>query len=409
MRLPIAFRLPHLPQPRPVQFAVFFYLSHVFCQGWIGSSETFLGLAVIATGIAVAKGYLRIPLHPLYFPLALYLVTSSVSALVSPNSWQSMLEVGEWFSFLVFPVALTLYRGVPELKDLYVRVFGVFGIFVSSYGLFQYFILGHTDLEHRITGTTAHVMTFSGILLPVSLLFIALTFSERRMFTTLVAMLSTFALVMTFTRGAWVGWLAGFATLVLLRAYRWTLLIVGALVLALVLSPLAVFGRFVSMFDLQQSSNLDRIRMAQAGIEMIRDHPLLGLGAANVKEVYPLYRPPDAPRFRIPHLHNNLIEIWAERGVLALFAYLLLIAMFLRVCQVHLRDRSEKRTFATAGIAIAVGLLFAGLFEFNFGDTEVLLTTLDVFALIVVVLEPEILSVEWNRPALCSDQYSERS
>jgi len=408
VRLPNAFRPLHLPLPRPVKLAVWFYLAHVFCQGWIGSSETFLALSIIAAGVAVAKSHLRVPLHPLYFPLALYLVTSSVSAVVSPNPWRSMLEVGEWFSFLAFPLALTLYRGVPELKDLYLRVFGVFGIFVSSYGLFQYFVLGHTDLEHRITGTTAHVMTFSGILLPVSLLFIALMFSERTKFAAIVAAFSTFALVMTFTRGAWVGWLAGFATLVILRLYRWSLLIVGALVLALVLSPLTVFARFVSMFDLQQSSNLDRIRMAQAGIEMIRDYPLLGVGAANLKEIYQLYRPPDAPRFRIPHLHNNLIQIWAERGILSLFAYLLLIGMFLRICQVHLRDRPEKRTFAAAGIAIAVGLLFAGLFEFNFGDTEVLLTTLDVFALIVVVLEPEILSIEWNRPTPCSDQCSEQ-
>lgn len=404
MRVANVFRLPHLSLPRSVQLAVWFYLAHVFCQGWIGSSEGFLSLSIIATGYAVVRGYLRVPFHPLYFPLSLYLVTSSVSAVISPNPWRSMLEVGEWFSFLAFPLALTLYRGVPELQNLFLRVFGVFGIFVSCYGLFQYFVLGHTDLEHRITGTTAHVMTFSGILLPVSLLFIALMFRERSMFTTVVAALSTFALVMTLTRGAWVGWLAGFAALVVLRLYRWTLPIAAVIILALVLSPISVFGRFVSMFDLQQSSNLDRIRMAQAGIEMIRDYPLLGVGAANVKEVYPLYRPPDAPRFRIPHLHNNLIQIWAERGMLSLFAYLLLLGMFLRICQAHLREHPDRGMYAAAGIAIAVGLLFAGLFEFNFGDTEVLLTTLDVFALIAVVLEPEILSVEWNRATPCSDR-----
>lgn len=380
-----------------MQLAVWFYLAHVFCQGWIGSSEAFLALSIIAAGYSVARGHLRVPFHPLYFPLSLYLVTSTVSAMISPNPWRSMLEVGEWFSFLVFPLALTLYRKVPQLQNLFLRVFGVFGIFISLYGLFQYFVLGHQDLEHRITAMTAHVMTFSGILLPVSLLFIALMFGEHSRFATVVAVLSTFALVMTLTRGAWVGWLAGFATLIVLRLHRWSLLVAAGIILAVVLSPISVFGRFASMFDLQQSSNLDRIRMAQAGIEMIRDYPLLGVGAANVKEIYPLYRPPDAPRFRIPHLHNNLIQIWAERGMLALFAYLLLIAMFLRICQVHLRGDPDRRTFSTAGMAIAVGLLFAGLFEFNFGDTEVLLTTLDVFALIVVVLEPEILSVEWNR------------
>ena len=72
--------------------------------------------------------------------------------------------------------------------------------------------------------------------------------------------------------------------------------------------------------------------MAEAGVEIIKDYPLLGVGPANVKEVYPLYRKHDAPRFRIPHLHNNVIQLWAERGVLALVAYLFLQFLFLREC-----------------------------------------------------------------------------
>jgi O-antigen ligase len=158
------------------------------------------------------------------------------------------------------------------------------------------------------------------------------------------------------------------------------------------------FGRLVSSFDVRQSSNLDRIRMAEAGVEIIKDYPTLGVGPANVKEIYPLYRKPDAPRFRPPHLHNNVIQIWAERGILALAGYVLFIGLFLRECARGWRG--PNREFAQAGVAMAVALTYAGMFEFNFGDTEVLYTTLELFALVVASLSVPAEAVLNEKPVM---------
>ena len=46
------------------------------------------------------------------------------------------------------------------------------------------------------------------------------------------------------------------------------------------------------------------------------------------------------------------------------------------------------RGWAEGGIAAACGLFVAGLFEYNFGDTEVLLNMLDVWALTLVATGP---------------------
>src|SRR5213076_2970931 len=81
----------------------------------------------------------------------------------------------------------------------------------------------------------------------------------------------------------------------------------------------------------------------------------------------------------------NAVQIWAERGVLALAGYLLLLGLFLREC--GLRWHGPARAWSQAGLAVIVGLTFAGLFEFNFGDTEVFYLTLDLMALIVAELE----------------------
>jgi O-antigen ligase len=122
--------------------------------------------------------------------------------------------------------------------------------------------------------------------------------------------------------------------------------------------------------------------MVQAGAAIIADYPLFGIGPSNIKEVYPLYRSEDAPRFVVPHLHNNIVNIWAERGLFALAAYLLFFGIFVGLCLSRRRNEGWQRTWADIGLAVAVALTSAGLFEYNFGDSEVLFTTLVIFALV---------------------------
>ena len=120
---------------------------------------------------------------------------------------------------------------------------------------------------------------------------------------------------------------------------------------------------------------------------MIRDFPLFGVGVANVKEVYPLYRSGDAPRFRIPHLHNNIAQIWAERGLFAFVAYAWLIVGFATLCLRAGHCGPRARRYADAGLAVITGLTIAGLFEYNFGDSEVMQLTLAVMSLVAAGIE----------------------
>jgi O-antigen ligase len=128
--------------------------------------------------------------------------------------------------------------------------------------------------------------------------------------------------------------------------------------------------------------------MARAGGRMIADRPIFGLGPELVKPYYTLYRDPDAPRWRVPHLHNNVIQIAAASGVFAASAYLALLGLFfwrvsalLRV-RTAFRGTADGRTVIAAAAFLAVAAAsVAGLFEYNFGDKEVLMATLPLLAL----------------------------
>jgi len=381
-------RVLWLPEntPTPVTLAIFFYFGHLFCSGWVASSECFVAFSMMAFLYALYRKQITLSSHIIYFPLAVFGIDSTVSALAAPREIHAFGENALWLKMALFPVALILFRNVPRARYVALAGLLVFGVFSAGYGLFQYFALAQGDLEHRITGPSAHVMTLSGLLLPASLLYLILWIHDRKnLWLFGGTIIVSAALLLTLTRSAWLGWLVAVSVLLVLKWPRALVFAAPLLLFFVIFMPLPLFSRVVSSFDTRQSSNLDRIRMIQAGVEIIKDYPLLGVGPANVKEVYPLYRKHDAPRFRIPHLHNNVIQLWAERGILALAAYVLLNVLFLRECRHGWRGPESR--FSEVGVAVAVALAMAGMFEFNFGDTEVFWILLDISALVVAFLE----------------------
>lgn len=372
------------------------YFLHIIFQGKIATVELGAFFAIFTLGWAVARREVRFSWHILYYPLILYGIVSTVSALAAPRRLHVFGEGMLWFKMLIFPCAVILFREVPRLRELAIYAHAIFVSYICMWGLAEYVFGEQRDLEHRINGPSTHVMTFSGMVLPLSLLLLFLWRHERKWWQLVAGGLATVTLMLTFTRSVWLGWIVAVFVILAATRLRLAFYALPALLLFLSFMPMSMFSRLVSSFDTRQESNFDRIRMLEAGVEMIKDFPVLGVGPANVKEMYSIYRKHDAPRSRPPHLHNNVVQLWAERGILGLIAYLLLLTLFIREC---VRAwHGPQRMWAEAGVAVAISLTVAGLFEFNFGDTEVFYLMLNLFALIAVSLDrPQPALNEANR------------
>jgi len=165
----------------------------------------------------------------------------------------------------------------------------------------------------------------------------------------LLAGLLLLALLASFSRGGWLGALAGLLALALALALLlgrrglWVVL-VGAGLLALVLAlgaagllPSVITARFTSilsnlrMFDPgtvtvtpENYSVVERMSQMWAGWRMFATHPLTGVGAGNYTLAYPTVAVTPWYGSR-GHAHNYYLHISAEAGIACLMAYLLLI------------------------------------------------------------------------------------
>ena len=168
--------------------------------------------------------------------------------------------------------------------------------------------------------------------------------------------------------------------LFLLRDFRLiaVLPIVAAAVIAL--APASLSDRIYSTFNLNDPTSRDRIAMLAAGGEIVKDHPLTGVGPDMIKQVYPEYRRWGAVMEVPPHLHNVPVQIAAERGLPALAMWLWFVVATLRGLLRSFK-RTRYKVLAATGIGAMVAMLTAGLFEYNFGDSEFLMLFLVLITL----------------------------
>jgi O-antigen ligase len=321
------------------------------------------------------------PTAPPFFGALLgYAMLTMVSVLFSLDRGISIVDSKEVLLFLVVPVVFRLARG-PRAQTVATVIVTV-GAATAVFGIVQYSILEYDNLGQRPSGSMGHYMTYSGLLTLVIALAGARALFDRRkrIWSLLVLPALLAALAVTLTRGYMIGAAAAIGVLCVLRDFR--LVVVAPMVAALfvVVAPPQITARLYSSFDMADPTVRDRFAMGRSGIRIIGDHPLTGVGPDMVKEVYPDYRDPGAVQDENPHLHNVPLQIAAERGLPALGAWLLFLAMVLR--DLYRRLRSETNpALAAAGLAAVVGMLTGGLFEYNFGDSEFLMLFLVLMTL----------------------------
>jgi O-antigen ligase len=313
------------------------------------------------------------PSAPAFFlPLAAYGAMTLVSSLFSSDQATSFTDSKQLVLLAIVPAVYDIARGrrAFTVVDVIVSV----GAASAAFGIIQYGVLHYDNLGQRPQGTLSHYMTYSGLLMLVICTAVArLVFGARnRIWPALVMPALVVALSLTLSRNAWIGACVAVGLLFILKDFRLAGLLPVFLAVLVVVAPEGFVNRLTSTFNAQDPSNQDRFAMIEIGAKMVRDHPLVGVGPNMVPRLYEQYRPDYAINAVNPHLHNVPLQIAAERGLPALAIWLWLLAGLTYTLFRLFRSQPDK-VLAATGLAAVVAMLAAGLFEYNFGDSEFLM------------------------------------
>ena len=336
----------------------------------------------------------------MFWPLAAYAAITLVSTAFSVDPDTSIRDDKQLLLFAIVPIAYRLFRGERALTAVDVII--TVGAISAAIGIVQFGILKYGDAGLRPSGVLSMYMTYSGLLMLIACVAAARAMFDHRDRTWSLIVLPALlaALAMTLTRNAWIGACAGIGVLLIIRRdFRLVALGLVAAALLFAFGPKHITERLFSIFQLNATqgqtatqtasleSNRDRIAMLKAGVRIVKDRPLTGVGPDMVIQVYPVYRDETAVNQLASHLHNVPMQIAAERGLPALAIWLWFVVSLVRD---FLRQRKDPRGsfLPHAALACVIAMLAAGLFEYNFGDSEFLMLFLVLMTLPYAALRP---------------------
>ena len=222
---------------------------------------------------------------------------------------------------------------------------------VALYGIFQYFsgsLIGANawldsnmfeDISVRVISTLENPNMLAEYLILLFPLAAAQLVSRSGLARRSCAFFACAAIgacvILTWSRGAWLGLLFGGFVFLLIWSRRTLYLIVAAVAavpfLPMIL-PDSIISRFTSIGNLADSSTSYRVNIWRGTVHMLEDYWMtgVGIGESAWATVYPRYSL--AAIETAPHAHNLYLQTWVQTGIVGL---LLLIAFLVLLLQCH--------------------------------------------------------------------------
>ena len=224
----------------------------------------------------------------------------------------------------------------------------------------------------RVGGTVGHpnalALYFDLVLPPAIALLFAPLRGRTRLLLGIAVSLGLVGLVLTLSRGGIVA--TGAAGLLLvflwlkrvgfLRALLASLLAVALLLALLLGTPNPVQRRLLRE---EYPAALARIPLSHVARNMIADRPLLGVGLNNYASVAPRYdtTPERVTSWWNAPVHNQILYIAAETGLVGLLFFLLFLLAVLRALRPAIRAPDPFVAWTAVGVAVGVGAFLAHL------------------------------------------------
>ncbi len=344
-----------------------------------------IGLLLLAglVGLSFALGRLRqgrLALQSLSLEPAviLYLLIAVGATAASINLSGSLRDLAIYFfAFVLFFVLINQIESKKELTR-FLNFLLLGACFVALYGIYQYLVgtplpPGWVDIEQNPAIRTRVYSVFGNpnvlanylvllIPFPCALFLGTKKLAAKFSYFALTAMLCL-TLLLTFSRGGWLGLLVGLLVFALLKDRRMLILILIALLAGAAMLPEVFLQRLSTIGSPRDTSNAYRFRVWQESLGIIEEFPLTGVGLGHeaFMRIYPLFM---LDREKSPfHTHNAYLQILVETGIIGLLVFFWLLGSYFKrgfKAVASCRDK-ELKYLMIASMSATVGILTQGL------------------------------------------------
>lgn len=284
-----------------------------------------------------------------------FAIAIAISSLISISMAESirialLMIVFTMFYFVVINVITTR----KQLKMiLYVLV--IASVISALYGIYQY-KYGDVysqawldsemfeDIRMRVYSTLENPNVYGEYLILIIPITIALFWNEKGWKKKLIlfAMLGItgLALILTFSRGCWLGIIFSIAILALIIDKRFIFLGILLLLMAPFILPDTIIQRFTSIGNMEDSSTSYRVYIWMGTLAMIKDYWIsgVGMGITSFNTIYPLY---SYNNIKAPHSHNLYLQVIVEYGIIGFIVLLGVLYNYFKMAFISMKAKKD--------------------------------------------------------------------
>lgn len=344
-------------------------------------SLTMMLLLVMSTGKLIWGAIKRkapLKMDCLIFSIVLFYFVMLVGTATSTYRMESIRDLVIHTVAIAWAISMIVEsKSIENLYSMMISFVYVASL-VAIYGVLQYFIgiemdaawvdtQNNPDLSVRVYSVFGNPNILGEYLIMALPMSMGLFMNSKDWFKKLIFIATTgimgIALILTFGRGAWLGF--GIAVVIMILLYKKELIwaFIPAGIVGLFLLPDSILNRLLSIANLGDSSNAYRIRVWKVALEMIRDNWILGVGFGYMpfKVNYLNY----IRTMNVYHSHNMILEIFAELGIGGLLALVFVLGIILKKLYDISIQKEDKfaRIVAISLFGSFVAILANGLTE----------------------------------------------
>jgi len=339
----------------------------------------------------------------IYFFGAAYLFATFTSVTRSGSLFGGVLSI----CFLLFAVVLSNAIETRNQMRFMLFLFIGIGVLVALYGFYQFIFPDKfsgvwldqemfEDISFRVYSTLDNPNVLGEYFLLVIPIAFACLLNEKswllRLFYLGACGAMMLCLILTYSRGCYIGILVAFAVFLVLLDRRFIFLgIIGLLLLPFVL-PQSILNRFLSIGNMADSSTSYRVYIWMGSIAMLKDYWLCGVGpgSAAFNLVYPAYA---YNGISAPHAHNLFLQLICDSGIVGFMLFALVIYQFykgtLGTMSRTPKENKEKRIYLISAASAVTGFMAQSLFDYTFYNYRVMLLFWVVIGMGMVFMKME--------------------